>query len=62
MTNIALSEPDYEFWSKLDSWNFKDAALLLHDKEPLDYKQVSFTVKELPSLAELKEAYKTFYF
>lgn len=60
MTNINPSEPDYEFWSKLNSWNFKDATLLLHGKEPLDYKQVSFTIKELPSLSELKEAYKTF--
>jgi hypothetical protein len=53
-------EPDYEFWSKLDRWNFKEAALLLQDIDPLEYKQVQFSTKALPDQPELKEAYKTF--
>ncbi len=53
-------QPDYKFWSKLDSWSFKDAALLLHGLDPLEFRQLRFNTREIPVSPELKEPYKTF--
>lgn len=60
MTKDTLPELDYEFWSKLDSWNFKDAAFLIHGMDPFDFKHMQFNTKEVPTQPELKIAYKTF--
>jgi hypothetical protein len=54
------SLPDYSCWSKLDTWTLKDAALLLHALDPLEYRQVKFNLREVPNATELKDAYKTF--
>lgn len=53
-------EVDYVYWSKWDEWSFKDAALLLHGFEPLNYTQVRFNVSNPPAETELKDAHKTF--
>lgn len=55
---LNLSKPDYKFWSKLDRWKHKEAALLLHEIDPLEYKSIRFDSKTIPP--ELKEAYKTY--
>lgn len=54
------SSPDYTCWSKLDTWTLKDAALLLHALDPLEYRQVKFNLREVPKEPVLKETYKTF--
>lgn len=60
MATNKKSAPDYKFWSKLDVWNFKEAALLLHEIEPHEYMQVKFTTREIPTEPELREPHKTF--
>jgi hypothetical protein len=52
------NKPDYIFWSKLEFWKLKDAALLLHDIEPHLYKTLKFLTKDVP--ADLTEVYKTY--
>lgn len=52
------NKPDYTFWSKLEFWKLKDAALLLHDIEPHLYKTLKFPTKDVP--ADLTEVYKTY--
>lgn len=52
--------PDYAFWSKLETWTLKNAALLLHAFDPLEYRQVKFNLREIPNAPELKDVYKTF--
>ncbi len=54
------SRPDYGHWSKYDKWDFKEAAMLLHNLEPSDYLKVRFNSKDVPLEPELKEAHKTF--
>lgn len=55
-----ISESDYESWCRVDEWNFKDAALLLHGFDPLNYRSVKFNLRETPKAPELKETYLTF--
>lgn len=55
-----ITKPDYVFWCKCDEWTFKDAALLLHGFEPLNWKRAKFNVGKVPDEPELHEAYKTF--
>ncbi len=55
-----ITKPDYVFWSKWDEWTFKDAALLLHGFEPLNWKEAKFNISKSPDEPELQEAHKTF--
>lgn len=60
MEKNGKSSPDYTFWSKLDTWTLKDAALLLHGLDPLEHRRVKFNLREVPNEPVFKEAYKTF--
>jgi hypothetical protein len=55
-----VSVPDYKVWSKMGIWKFKDAAMLLHNIEPLDYPSVKFNVSLQRIPIELQQAYKTY--
>src|ERR1700722_11806438 len=57
-----LAEPDYLYWSKWDEWTFKEAALLLHGFEPLDFRDIKFNANKKFNTPELEKAYKTFLF
>jgi len=59
MTN-EKTRPDYGHWSKYDRWDFKEAALLLHDLDPSRYLKVRFNSKDIPPDPDLNEPYKTF--
>ena len=43
---------DYKFWSKLDAWKLKEAAMLLHGIDPHLYRSIRFNVKDIPKSSQ----------
>lgn len=51
-------KPDYTYWAKMDTWGLKDATLLLHDIEPMQFSGLNFLASDLPSnFYEMKKTY-----
>lgn len=55
----STEKPDYKFWSKKDTWTLKEAALLLHRLEPLNYRSLRLNNRNIP--VELSPMQKTYF-
>lgn len=44
-----MSEIDYRYWTSLDRWQAKEAALLLDGKDPDQHKAVKLTGSDIPA-------------
>jgi hypothetical protein len=52
-------KPNYEWWAKMDSWNIKESAFLLHDLDPHEYRPIRLAEANLP--LRLDEIQKTYW-
>jgi hypothetical protein len=59
-TQNTTPKPDYEYWSKMDIWKFKEAAMLFQEIEPIHYSKIKFNVSALHLPPELHKAYRTY--
>ncbi len=54
-----ISKPDYNWWSKVDNWSLKEAALLLHGHDPCEHRLLQ--LGEIYILSEMEEVQKTYF-
>ncbi|MFT3742414.1 MAG: hypothetical protein QM752_07135 [Gammaproteobacteria bacterium] len=54
-----MEKPDYKFWAKKDTWTIKEAALLLHRREPFNHRSLRINNRDIPT--EFLTVQKTYF-